>query len=198
MAWLFTDPLAANLFVVGIMFASFGSYAIYRFLLNRNKTEINMGFAYLIIATGIYALFYGILYSIVVPTPFTVADGELFGDPLIILGVASILIGVLMNKKVSLAFAGIFTFFGGIMGVVYAIEGYRLGMSSPLYLLLLYLGAGIGGILTAPLVVLPNKRAVQILAVLVAIAFIGVAILSFFIGTTAIGGHLVDFAKARA
>jgi uncharacterized membrane protein len=198
MAWLFTDPLAANLFVVGIMFASFGSYAIYRFLFNRNKMEVNMGFAYLLVATGIYALFYGILYSVIVPSPFTVADGELFGDPMIILGVASILIGVLMNKKVSLAFAGIFTFFGGILGVIYAVEGYKLGMSSPLYILLLYLGAGIGGMLTAPMVVLPNKKAVQVIAVLVAISFIGVAILSFVIGSTAIGGHLVDFAKTRA
>ncbi|MCL6002999.1 MAG: DUF981 domain-containing protein [Thermoplasmatales archaeon] len=198
MAWLFTDPLAANLFVVGIMFASFGSYAIYRFLFNRNKMEVNMGFAYLLVATGIYALFYGILYSVIVPSPFTVADGELFGDPMIILGVASILIGVLMNKKVSLAFAGIFTFFGGILGVIYAVEGYKLGMASPLYILLLYLGAGIGGMLTAPMVVLPNKKAVQVIAVLVAISFIGVAILSFVIGSTAIGGHLVDFAKTRA
>ena len=198
MAWLFTDPLAANLFVVGIMFDSFGSYAIYRFLLNRNKPEINAGFAYLLIATGIDALSYGVLYRVIVPSPFTVADGELFGDPMVILGVASILIGVLMNKKVSLAFAGIFTFFGGILGVIYAIQGYILGMSSPLYILLLYLGAGIGGILTAPLVVLPNKRAVQVLAVLVAIAFLGVAILALIIGSTAIGGHLVDFAKVRA
>ncbi|MCL4333729.1 MAG: DUF981 domain-containing protein [Candidatus Thermoplasmatota archaeon] len=198
MAWLFTDPLAANLFVVGIMFASFGSYAIYRFLFGRNKPEINMGFSYLLIATGLYALLYGVLYSVIVPTPFTVADGELFGDPLVILGVASILVGIMMSRKVSLAFAGIFTFFGGILGVVYAIDGYRLGMSSPLYILLLYLGAGIGGMLTAPLVVLPNKKAVQVLAILVAIAFLGVAILAFIIGTTAIGGHLVDFAKATA
>lgn len=198
MAWLFTDPLAANLYVVGIMFFAFGSYAVYRFLLNKNNPEVNTGFAYLAIGTGIYALFYGILYSVIVPTPFTVADGELFGDPMIILGVASIITGVIMIKRVSLAFLSIFTFFGGILGVTYGIDGYKLGMSAPLELLLMYLGAGIGGMLLVPLVIVPNKKVVAITAILVAIAFFAVAIETLYIGTSAIGGHLVDFAKARA
>lgn len=197
MTWLFTDPLAANLFIVGIMFFGFGSYAIYRFLLNRNKTEINTGFAYFLVGTGAYALLYGLLYSIIVPTPFTVADGELFGDPLVFLGLISIITGVIMIKHVSLSFAGIFAFFAGIFGIIYGIDGYRLGMSSPLIILLMYLGAGIGGILVAPLVVVPNKKVVTITAILVAIAFFGVAALTLYVGSTAIGGHLVDFANAR-
>lgn len=198
MAWLFTDPLAANLFIVGIMFFGFGSYAVYRFLLNKNKAEVNTGFAYFLLGTGAYALLYGLLYSIIVPSPFTVADGELFGDPLVFLGIVSIITGVIMVKNVSLSFVSIFAFFAGILGITYGVEGYKLGMSSPLVLLLMYLGAGIGGILVVPLVLVPNKKAMQITAILAAIAFFGVAIITLYVGTTAIGGHLVDFAKVRA
>ncbi len=198
MSWLMTDPLAANLFIVGIMFFGFGSYAIYRFLLNKNSAEVNNGFAYFLIGTGAYALLYGLLYSIIVPSPFTVAYGELFGDPLVFLGLVSVITGVIMVKHVSLSFAGIFAFFAGIFGISYGVSGYQLGMSSPLVLLLMYLGAGIGGILVAPLVMVPNKRARQIVAILAAIAFFGVAIITIYTGNTAIHGHLVDFAKARA
>ncbi len=199
MAWLMTDPLAANLFIVGIMFFGFGSYAIYRFLLDKNNTEVNTGFAYFLIGAGVYSMIYGMLYSIIVPSPFTVAYGELFGDPLVFLGLVSIITGLMIIKHVSLSFTGVFAFFAGIFGIVYGVDGYKLGMtSSPLVLLLMYLGAGIGGMLVAPLVVLPNKKAVKVVAILAAIAFFGVAILTLYVGTTAIGGHLVDFAKARA
>ena len=198
MAWLFTDPLAANLFVVGIMFFGFGAYAVYRFLLNKNNAEVNTGFAYFLIGTGAYALLYGLLYSIIVPTPFTVADGELFGDPLVFLGIVSIITGVVLIKHVSLSFASIFAFFAGIFGITYGVDGYKLGMSSPLVLLLMYVGAGIGGILVVPLVLTPNRKVVTVTAILAAIAFFGVAVLTLYVGTTAIGGHLVDFAKARA
>ncbi|MGC8645336.1 MAG: DUF981 domain-containing protein [Thermoplasmata archaeon] len=199
MAWLFTDPLAANLFIVGIMFFGFGAYAIYRFVMNKNNEEINRGFSYFLLGTGGYSMLYGILYSIIVPAPFTVAYGELFGDPLVFLGLVSIITGVLLLRKSSLAFLSIFSFFAGIFGITYGVDGYKLGMtSSPIVLLLMYLGAGIGGILVTPLTITNNRKVVAITAILAAIAFFGVAILTLYVGTTAIGGHLVDFKNVRA
>lgn len=198
MSWLMTDPLAANLYMVGIMFFAFGAYAIYRFLLHKQSAQVNSGFGYLLIGTGAYELLYGLLYSIIVPTPFSVAYGELFGDPQVFLGIVAIITGVIVLKNVSMSFASIFAFFGGIFGITYGVNGYNLGMSNPLVLLLLYLGAGIGGILVVPLTVVPNKKVQSITAILVAIAFFGTAALALYTGTSAIGGHLVDFASAHA
>ncbi|MEL9915133.1 MAG: DUF981 family protein [Thermoplasmatales archaeon] len=198
MAWLFTDPLAANLFIVGIMFFGFGTYAVYRFLLNKNNDGMDRSFSYFLLGTGAYSTLYGLLYSIIVPSPFTVAYGELFGDPLVFLGVVSIITGVIILKKGSMVFTSIFAFFAGIFGITYGVDGYRLGMSSPLVLLLMYLGAGIGGILVAPMVLTNNRKLTAVAAILAAIAFFGVAILTIYVGTTAIGGHLVDFKNVRA
>jgi len=194
MAWLFTDPLAANLYIVGIMFFGFGVYAIYRFVMNRNIEEINRGFSYFLLGTGAYTFLYGVLYSIIVPLPFTVAYGELFGDPMVFLGLVSIITGVILLNKSSLTFTGVFSFFAGIFAIIYGVDGYKLGMTSePIALLLMYLGAGIGGILVTPITVTNNRKAVMVAAILAAIAFFGVAVLTLYIGTTAIGGHLVDF-----
>ncbi|MEM0141148.1 MAG: DUF981 family protein [Thermoplasmatales archaeon] len=198
MAWLFTDPLAANLFIVGIMFFGFGTYAVYRFLLNKNNENLDKSFSYFLLGTGGYATLYGLLYSIIVPSPFTVAYGELFGDPLVFLGVVSIITGVILLKKGSMVFTSIFAFFAGIFGITYGVDGYKLGMSSPLVLLLMYLGAGIGGILVAPMVLTNNRKLTAVAAILAAIAFFGVAILTIYVGTTAIGGHLVDFKNVKA
>lgn len=197
MTWLFTDPLAANLYVIGIMFFGFGAFAVYRFLLNKQSAEVDSGFAYFLIGTGVYSLIYGLLYSVIVPNPFTVAYGVLFGDPLVLLGVVSLFTGYIVLKRVSLGFASIFAFFAGIYAIISGVNGYRLGMSSPLVLLLLYLGAGIGGLLVVPLTVTKNRTVIVITAILVAIAFFGAAALAIYTGSSAIGGHLVDFKSVK-
>ena len=41
---LMTDPLAANLFVIGIMFIGFAGYVLYRFIMKKQNTEVDSGF----------------------------------------------------------------------------------------------------------------------------------------------------------
>jgi Predicted membrane protein len=96
-------------------------------------------------------------------------------------------------KKASLMFAGIMAFFSGIYAIVSGHDGYLDKMTnSPIAMLLLYLGAGISGILVLPLILTKNKW----LAILVAVIMVLTGILAFIIGFPAIGGHLKDFAHA--
>ena len=194
---LMTDPLAANLFVIGIMFIGFAGYVLYRFIMKKQNTEVDSGFGIFLIGTGVYAAFYGLIYSVLWPAPMGGSYSILFGDPLALLGIVSILTGVIVLKKASLAFGGIFAFFAGIYAVVSGYGGYVLGMTkSPIALLLMYLGAGIGGIFVAPMVSTKNKTVVTVTAILVVIAFVGAALIALYTGYSAVGEHLAAFKKA--
>jgi Predicted membrane protein len=83
--------------------------------------------------------------------------------------------------------------FSGIYAIVSGYDGYLDKMTnSPIAMLLLYLGAGISGILVLPLILTKNKW----LAILVAVIMVLTGILAFIIGFPSIGGHLKDFAHA--
>lgn len=190
---VFSDPLAANLTVLGIIFVGLASYVVYRFFMGKENDEMNKGFSYFLIGTGFYAFIYGLFYSILWPEPEGGAYSILFGDPLLLLGLASLIAGYIILKKASLTFTGIMAFFAGIYAIVSGYDGYLDKMTnSPIAMLLLYLGAGISGILVLPLILTKNKW----LAILVAILMVLTGILAFIIGLPAIGGHLKDFAHA--
>jgi len=190
---VFSDPLAANLTVLGIIFVGLATYVVYRYFMGKESEDMDKGFSYFLIGTGFYALIYGLFYSMLWPEPEGGAYSILFGDPLLLLGLASLIAGYIILKKASLMFAGIMAFFSGIYAIVSGYDGYLDKMTnSPIAMLLMYLGAGISGILVLPLILTKNKW----LAILVAVIMFLTGILAFIIGFPAIGGHLKDFAHA--
>ena len=190
---VFSDPLAANLTVLGIIFVGLATYVVYRYFMGKESEDMDKGFSYFLIGTGFYALIYGLFYSMLWPEPEGGAYSILFGDPLLLLGLASLIAGYIILKKASLMFAGIMAFFSGFYAIVSGYDGYLDKMTnSPIAMLLLYLGAGISGILVLPLILTKNKW----LAILVAVIMFLTGILAFIIGFPAIGGHLKDFAHA--
>ena len=190
---VFSDPLAANLTVLGIIFVGLASYVVYRFFMGKENDETDKGFSYFLMGTGFYAFIYGLFYSMLWPEPEGGAYSILFGDSLLLLGLASLIAGYIILKKGSLTFMGIMAFFSGTYAIVSGYDGYLDKMTnSPIAMLLLYLGAGISGILVLPLILTKNKW----LAILVAILMVLTGILAFIIGLPAIGGHLKDFAHA--
>lgn len=195
---LFTDPLAANLYVIGIMFFGIAAYVFYGFFMKKENAQVDQGFAYFLLGTGFYALLYGLVYSILWPAPMGGAYNILFGDPLALFGLVSIFAGYTILKKSSLAFVGVFAFFAGLYAILSGVGGYNLHMThSPIAMLLLYLAAGIGGILTVPIAVFRNTlSANKWIAILLIIAFLGAAILSFYIGSSAISEHMAGFAHS--
>ncbi len=190
---VFSDPLAANLVVLGTIFLGLATYVFYRYFMGKEDENFDKSFSYFLLGTGFYALIYGLFYSMLWPEPEGGAYSILFGDPFLLLGLASLIAGYMILKKVSLTFAGIFGFFSGIYAIVSGYDGYLDNMtSSPIAMLLLYLGAGVTGILVLPLIVTKNKW----LAILVAVIMVLTGLLAFIIGFPAIGGHLKDFAHA--
>lgn len=155
---LFTDPLAANLFIIGIMFIGIAAYIFYRFFLGKEVEEIDSGFAYFLLGTGFYSVIYGLMYSILWPAPEGGSYSILFGDPLALFGFVSVFAGYTLLKKSHLGFVGVFAFFAGIYSIISGYEGYLLGMTkSPIAMFLMYLGTGFGGILVLPLTILKSK-----------------------------------------
>ncbi len=189
----FSDPLAANLVVLGTIFIGLATYVFYRYFMGKEDDNFDKSFSYFLLGTGFYALIYGLFYSMLWPEPEGGAYSILFGDSFLLLGLASLIAGYMILKKVSLTFAGIIGFFAGIYAIVSGYDGYLDNMtSSPIAMLLLYLGAGVTGILVLPLIVTKNKW----LAILVAVIMVLTGLLAFIIGFPAIGGHLKDFAHA--
>ncbi len=190
---VFSDPLAANLALIGTMFFGLAAFVVYRFFLGKDKEEVNQSFSYFLLGTGFYALIYGLFYSMLWPEPEGGSYSILFGDPLALFGLATLLAGAIIIKKGSLSFAGFFGFFAGIYSIVSGYEGYLLKMTqSPIAMFLLYLGAGVSGILVLPLVLTKNKW----IAVLTAIVLVLTGIVAFVIGIPAVGEHLSGFAHA--
>jgi putative membrane protein len=195
---LFTDPLAANLFLIGMMFIGIAAYIFYRFFLGKENTEVDNGFAYFLLGTGLYSVIYGLMYSILWPAPEGGGYSILFGDPLALFGFVSVFAGFSIIKKANLGFVGIFGFFAGLYAIISGYEGYLLSMTrSPISMFLMYLGTGFGGIFVLPLTLLkPKSMITKIVAILALIAFVGAAIISFYTGASAIGGHMKSFAHA--
>lgn len=190
---VFSDPLAANLVVLGTIFIGLAVYVVYKYYMGGKNEEYDKSFSYFLIGTGFYALAYGLFYSMLWPMPEGGSYSILFGDPYVLLGLASIMGGFAILKNISLTFPGIFAFFSGIMAIVSGYEAYLLNMTrSPVGMLLLYLGAGLSAILILPLIFTKNKW----LAVLVALIMVLTAIMAFIIGFPAIGEHLESFAHA--
>ncbi len=190
---VFSDPLAANLGVLGIIFFGIGSYAIYKYFMNKDNSSVNQGFAYFLFGTGFYSVIYGLFYSLLWPEPEGGAYSILFGDPLTLLGFVELFAGYTLLKNSDMFFVGLYGFFAGIYGIVSGYEGYLDGMTkSPLAMFLLYLGAGVTGLLVWPLVISRNKY----IGILVGIVAILTGIMALIIGLPAIGEHLTSFAHA--
>lgn len=190
---VFSDPLAANLNVVGIIFFGIGMYSIFRYFMNRDSQQLNQSFAYFLLGTGLYSLIYGLFYSLLWPEPEGGAYSILFGDPLVMLGIVELFTAYSLIKSTDLLFTGLFGFFAGIYGIISGYDGYIDHMTnSPIAMFLLYLGAGVTGLLVWPLVISKNKY----LALLVGIIAILTGLMALIIGIPAVGEHLVDFAHA--
>ncbi len=190
---VFSDPLAANLAVLGIIFFGIGSYAIYKYFMNKNEGSFDQGFSYFLIGTGLYSLVYGLFYSLLWPEPEGGAYSILFGDPLVMLGIVELFTAYILLKNSNLYFTGLFGFFAGIYAIVSGYDGFLDGMTkSPTAMLLLYLGAGFTGILVFPLVLTKNRYLGLLTGV---IAFL-TAIMALIIGIPALGEHLIGFAHA--
>jgi hypothetical protein len=57
---VFSDPLAANLTVLGIIFVGLATYVVYRYFMGKESEDMDKGFSYFLIGTGFYALIYGL------------------------------------------------------------------------------------------------------------------------------------------
>lgn len=145
---LFTDPLASNLVFVGILLAGLAMYAAVKYVFRRELEGLDKSFGYFLLILGGYFAVYGLFYSLLWPQPMTGAYNILFGDSMVVLGFVSLLGGYSLIRGISLAFVSVFAFFAGLYGLVSGVWGYLYGMtSSPIGLLGMYMGAGVGGML---------------------------------------------------
>ena len=189
---VFSDPLAANLVLLGTVYMGIAAYVGFRYILGRESDEVSRAYGSFLTLTGAYATIYGLFYSILWPGPMTGAYNILFGDSLTLFGFLALLSGWAILKKGSLYFVGIMAFFVGIYAIVSGVGAYQLSMTkAPLVMLSLYLASGVSGLLV-PVTVITRNRIVSILQVIVLVV---AALSAFAIGFPAISGHLAAFAK---
>ncbi len=189
---VFTDPLAANLVLLGTAYMGIAAYVGFRYTLGRESDEISRAYGSFLTLTGAYATFYGLFYSILWPGPMTGAYNILFGDSLTLFGFLALLSGWAILKKGSLYFVGIMAFFVGIYAIVSGVGAYQLSMTkAPLVMLGLYLASGVSGLLVPVTIITRNK----IVSILLVIVLVVAALSAFAIGFPAISGHLAAFAK---
>ncbi|MDP8012801.1 MAG: DUF981 family protein [Nanoarchaeota archaeon] len=194
---VFMDPLAQNLFLVGILFAAVAYYLtkVYLMRKNRDKEANNTSFGYFLIILGVLLGVYGLFYSLLWPTPMTGSYDILFGDSMVVLAFLAVLGGYNLLKSGELLspYIGLAAFFGGIYNIIAGVSAYLLGMTdAPLMMLGLYLASGLAGVFLLPLVYTKNKSLVALIVILLIIA----AIVSFVIGGMAVPEHLASFAHA--
>ncbi len=185
---LFTDPLAANLFVLGTFFVGI---IVYLLLMIRNKEneKTNKSFGYFLVLSGIYFVLYGLFFSLLTPKPIGTSYSILFYDPLTILGFLAIFSGIVIIKNLDTIFIAIFAFFAGIYAIISGVSGYQLGMTKePLALLGLYAASGLAGILFLPL-----NFSKKIPGIIIIILLVIAALLAFYIGGSAVYEHLQGF-----
>lgn len=191
---LTTDPLAANLVIVGTILIGVAFYVTMTFVVKRPKEELDKSFSYFLIVTGLYAAIYGGFFSLLWPSPMTGAYNILFGDPLAILGFVALASGFIILKKGDLSFIGILAFFAGIYSAVSGVAAYAQNMTKdPLIMMGMYVASGIAGILILPLVFIKNRY----LAILVVIFLVLGALAALATGYPAVHEHLVSFASAH-
>ncbi len=222
MAVLLTDPLAANLTLLGVLLMGLAFYAATKYVLRKDYPNLDRQFGYFLLSIGGYFTVYGLFDSLLWPAPMTGAYNILFGDSMAILGFVSLMGGISLVKELGLGFVSIFAFFAGIYAVVSGVSGYNYGMTSaPLALLGMYLGAGVTGILmpvayfTRQLSTLsthgtrtssrPGKDVAavamhgitisQIFAILFIIAAVIGALVALYTGYSAVAEHLHAFAS---
>lgn len=222
MAALFTDPLAANLVIVGILLFGLAFYAAVKYVFRRELEGMDKSFGYFLLVIGGYLTIYGLFYSLLWPTPMSGAYNILFGDSMTVLGFVTILGGFSLARGLSLAFVSIFALFAGIYAAVSGFGGYADGMTqSPIGMLGMYLGAGVAGILM-PVVYFTRAFGTmsatgvrnvaahgkdlashpstwltvsQIFAILFVVSAVIGAAIAVYTGYSAIGDHLTGFAK---
>ncbi len=222
MAVLMTDPLAANLTLLGVLLMGLAFYAGTKYVLRKDYANLDREFGYFLLAIGGYFTVYGLFDSLLWPAPMTGAYNILFGDSMAVLGFVSLMGGISLVKNLGLGFVSIFAFFAGIYALVSGVAGYNYGMTSaPLALLGMYMGAGVSGILmpiayfTRELSALsthgirntqkPGKDAAaiamhgitisQIFAILFIVAAVIGAIVALYTGYSAVVEHLHAFAS---
>ncbi len=185
---LFTDPLAANLFVLGTFFVGLIVYLVY-FIRNKENEKLNRSFGYFLVLSGIYFIIYGVFFSLLTPKPIGTGYSILFYDPLTILGFLAVFSGIVIIKEIDTIFIAIFALFAGIYAIISGVSGYELGMTKePLAMLGLYATSGLAGILFLPL-----KFSRKIPGIIIIVLLIVAAFLAFFIGGSAVYEHLQGF-----
>ena len=196
MAIFETDPLAANLVILGIALLGTAAYVLLRYVLKRSIEGLDKEFGYFMLLIGLYTALYGLFYSMLWPAPMGGAYGILFGDSYAILGFLELFASFTMLKGGSFFMLAIFAFFAGIYAIVSGWGGYVQSMTkSPIEMFGLYFSSGMAGVLVGPTVLLRNNTAGRIIGILLIIALVVAAVLAMITGYGAIGGHLVDFSS---
>ncbi len=189
---VFSDPLAANLVLLGTVYIGIAAYVVFRYILGRESDEVSRSYGSFLTLTGAYATLYGLFYSILWPGPMTGAYNILFGDSLTLFGFLSLLSGWAILKKSNLYFVGIMAFFVGIYAIVSGVGAYNLSMTrAPLVMLSLYLASGVSGLLVPATIITKNK----VVSILLVITLVVAALSAFAIGFPAVPGHLAAFTK---
>ncbi|MCL6090507.1 MAG: DUF981 domain-containing protein [Candidatus Thermoplasmatota archaeon] len=189
---VFSDPLAANLVLLGTVYIGIAAYVVFRYILGRENDEVSRSYGSFLTLTGAYATLYGLFYSILWPGPMTGAYNILFGDSLTLFGFLSLLSGWAILKKSNLYFVGIMAFFVGIYAIVSGVGAYNLSMTrAPLVMLSLYLASGVSGLLVPVTIITKNK----VVSILLVITLVVAALSAFAIGFPAVPGHLAAFTK---
>lgn len=222
MATLFTDPLAANLVIVGILLFGLAFYATIKYVFRRELEGFDKSFGYFLLVIGGYLTIYGLFYSLLWPTPMSGAYNILFGDSMTVLGFVTVLGGFTLTRGLSLAFVAIFAFFAGLYALFSGFGGYADAMTqSPIGMLGMYMGAGFAGLLI-PVVYFTRAFGTmsgtgiknvaahgkdlashpsmwltfsQIFAILFVISAVIGAAIAVYTGYSAIADHLSSFAK---
>ncbi len=189
---VFSDPLAANLVLLGTVYIGIAAYVVFRYILGRESDEVSRSYGSFLTLTGAYATLYGLFYSILWPGPMTGAYNILFGDSLTLFGFLSLLSGWAILKKSNLYFVGIMAFFVGIYAIVSGVGAYNLSMTrARLVRLSLYLASGVSGLLVPVTIITKNK----VVSILLVITLVVAALSAFAIGFPAVPGHLAAFTK---
>ena len=197
----FVDFLGAQLFALAfagsiILYMALQGYLLIR--KGKSPDEFVKAGAVPLIAIGLYMFISGIFGQLAWPLPgsYNVLFYELYPFA----GLLFMSIGVALYRRMKLQYVGFFAFLAGIMSIAYGATGYSLGLTKePLALLGLYVFFGVAGLLGWPASVLLERAsaarrskgaALPVLFWAFWILLLAGTFISFYIGLSAMAGHL--------
>ena len=201
---VFTDNLAYSLFSLSfagflILYLVVSEYLAY-IRKDRNYTARLEGAKAPLMLVGGYMIIMGLWGQFTWPLPGSY--NILFYDPLVSFGMIVLSLALSIHFRIRFEYVGFFGLLIGIMTIIYGFEGYGAGLTlEPIALLALYAFFGIAGIFSYPVALLMERLpglqknpwlGWSLCVVIFCLAMLAASLLSGYLASSAIGGHLVS------